>query len=97
MIGQLKSVHDQITNPTIPSFVQKYDYDVWTEKVESVVELLYLGNACRCFGLVDRNKNTILVALTALPPTLSPEDPNLFSWWEEHKAEWEDKEILEQE
>ena len=72
-----------------------YNYlgKIWANSKASVLELLCLGctyeNTLIAPFSAETNSTSCAYELTK--PTLSPKDPSFPKWWEENKAEWEDR------
>ena len=97
LYGQLKEIHDGNNMPStkplsIDVFTTTYTGDEWTKDKGTLLKFLYLGcNGCTML-IKPFLKDTDATSINSpIKPTLSPKDPNFPAWWEEHKAEWDDK------
>ncbi|UWP68321.1 hypothetical protein [Subdoligranulum variabile] len=92
--GQLKNIHAGNKNLQISEAFLTYSGTHWTTNKGVLLEFLYLGaindgHCLLCAFDAESNNSTILNTDT-ITPTLSPKDPAFPTWWEAHKAEWED-------
>jgi len=93
LFGQLQNVHSGCIRMTPASAVKKYTGENWTTNDDTIAALLlltYVSGLCFPFYKEDGVASANYVK-PLLIPTLSPKDPNFPAWWEQHKAEWEDK------
>ena len=91
LFGQLKVVHDKVNAAPMADFVFLYNGDFWTKDSGKLLRLLYLDVTAEIDSIDPVFAETRKTVLNdKLKPTLSPKDPAFPTWWEQHKAEWED-------
>ena len=88
MFGQLKGAHLHEQMLLIPDLAIKYAGNSWVKNKASFMKFTYLGIVTSQISKVSKKYGKTLNL--SIKPTLSPSDPNFDSWWEEHRAEWED-------
>lgn len=93
LFGQLKSIHNKNKKMSIDEAFYNYSGKKWSNSKSSMLELLCLGCTIENPFIAPFNaeNNSTSLASNLTKPTLSPKDPNFPAWWEEHKAEWEDR------
>lgn len=94
LFGQLYRVHNpnETFNMSIDDYNTTYQNTHWTSDKATLLKLLYLGVSSKTHFITSFNAKTSTSAISPqVKPTLSPKDPNFPAWWEEHKAEWDDK------
>lgn len=93
LYGQTHNVHsDQYIRMTPGSARKKYTGEDWTTTIGPLYSFLVLLYTCGFCSWFEREEDGAFTTFSrSLKPTLSPKDPNFPAWWEEHKAEWEDK------
>lgn len=93
LFGQLKSFHNKKEEMSIEEAFYDHSGKKWTNHKAYVLELLCLGCTHETLLLSPFNAetNSAVISSDIIPSTISPKDPNFPQWWEEHKAEWEDR------
>lgn len=95
LLGQVKNIHTGSSAIGLQEGFMRYDRAIWTKNYDILFELFSLGQSCGWFTEFSAlpDDPNIISALKAsdVKPTLSPKDPAFPAWWEQHKAEWEDK------
>ena len=101
LFGQLEKVHTQEAASILtefPAYAKKYSGKSWVSSSNSLAKLFYLGSAAGLTGLFAKRAGKTCVNVCVpniVKPTLSPQDPAFKAWWEEHKAEWDSKQLPE--
>lgn len=87
LFGQLKEFHNPNGNILkLEDSVYRYDGNIWTTDKETIMKLLYLG-VSPSIQVISPLKYPDHYAYksTSLEPTLTPSDPNYYSWLKEYK------------
>lgn len=92
LYGQLKNIHSRTEKLQINDAFYSYSGKVWTSNKGILLEFLYLGainDEHPLMSIFDSKTDSALLDTDNIKPTLSPKDPAFPTWWEAHKAEWE--------
>ena len=89
LLGQLDSVHRGSRIITAKESIFRYDGKQWATSNAVIGELYHLAEAADGIYPFVKKYNDASTA-PDVKPTLSPKDPAFPTWWEAHKAEWED-------
>lgn len=82
LMGQIKSVHEDLSIMYSTIGTQKYNGEIWTAEPENLMKLLYLARAAGIMSAFGK----CLAGLKYIAPTLSPTDPNFAEWYQ--NAKW---------
>lgn len=91
LMGQLDSIHSGFN--FIFSWKARYRYGgtLWAVKEDSVGKLYHLAQAANFMAPSEKERSQAITK-PIVTPTLSPQDPEFFVWWEAHKDAWENPE-----
>ncbi|MCD7734094.1 MAG: hypothetical protein LUH48_02980 [Clostridiales bacterium] len=93
LYGQLRAIHIDINtiNTSRKSYCNSmlnYKNVLWTTNKGILMQFFHLGVATNIIYPFGKEENSGF--RYAVPPTLSPNDPNFPEWWAKHKSEWEE-------
>ena len=85
LFGQLQSIHERLHVLDLKDILKKYNGTFWSKEKTTPVYLLHLAIAA---GLILPPQSTSkqCLIMQEIYPTISPNDPNFQSWYEQNKS-----------